>query len=104
MIKHQKISVDETWQYGLFSQQQPKFKQLLAEISQLLASKPHAVQLSDLDIASRQHLLELWFGFLQLQASNKIAPLVIKMALKQPKITVPCFTDAASGLSGLVCE
>ena len=81
-----KISVDETWQYGLFSLQQPKFKQLLAEISQLLASKPHAVQLSDLDIASRQHLLEIWFGFLQLQASNKVAPLVVKMVLKQPKL------------------
>src|SRR5690606_34860037 len=81
-----KISVDETWQYGLFSQQQPKFRQLLAEISQLLASRPHAVQLSDLDIASRQHLLELWFGFLELQASTKVAPVVSKMALKRPKL------------------
>jgi pimeloyl-ACP methyl ester carboxylesterase len=81
-----KISVDKTWQYGLFSQQQPKFKQLLAEISQLLASKPHALQLSDLDSASRQHLLELWLGFLQLQASNKVTPLLFKTALKQAKL------------------
>ena len=81
-----KISVDKTWQYGLFSQQQPKFIQLLAEISQLLASKPHALQLSDLDSASRQHLLELWLGFLQLQASNKVTPLLFKTALKQAKL------------------
>ncbi|MFD1437368.1 alpha/beta fold hydrolase [Acinetobacter terrae] len=81
-----KISVDETWQYGLFSQQQPQFKRLLAEISQLLAAKPHALQLSDLDSASRQHLLELWLEFLLLQASNKVTPLLFKTALKQPKL------------------
>ncbi|WP_407303355.1 alpha/beta fold hydrolase [Acinetobacter sp.] len=81
-----KISVDETWQYGLLGQQFPQVKQLLAEISQLLAAKPHVFQWSDLDSASRQHLLELWLGFVQLQSSNKAAPLVFKMALKQPKL------------------
>ena len=81
-----KIPVDETWQYGLFSQQQPQFKQLLADISQLLALKPDAKLLSDLDSTSRQHLLELWRGFLQLQASNKITPFLFNLALKQPRL------------------
>ena len=81
-----KISVDDTWQHGLFSQQQPQFKQLLTEISQLLSAKSHALQLSDLDSTSRQHLLELWLRFLQLQTSNKFTPLIFNMALKQPKL------------------
>ncbi|TCB50789.1 alpha/beta hydrolase [Acinetobacter sp. ANC 4779] len=81
-----KISVDETWQYGLLSQQQPKLKQLLADISQLLALKSDAKLLSDLDSTSRQHLLELWLDFLQLQASNKFTPLIFNIALKQPKL------------------
>ncbi|OAL79119.1 peroxidase [Acinetobacter sp. SFB] len=81
-----KISVDETWQYGLLSQQQPKLKQLLADISQLLALKSDAKLLSDLDSTSRQHLLELWLGFLQLQASNKFTPLFFNIAFKQPKL------------------
>lgn len=81
-----KISVDETWQYGLLSQQQPKLKQLLADISQLLALRSDAKLLSDLDSISRQHLLELWLGFLQLQASNKFTPLIFNIALKQPKL------------------
>ncbi len=58
----------------------------MAEISQLLAAKPDALQWSDLDPASRQHLLELWLGFLLLQASNKATPLLFKTALKQPKL------------------
>ncbi|CAB1221372.1 alpha/beta fold hydrolase [Acinetobacter bouvetii] len=81
-----KITVDDTWQYGLFSQQQPQFKQLLAEISQLLASQSQAQSLLDLESANRQQLLELWLEFIQLQASNKVAPLLFKMALKQPRL------------------
>ncbi len=81
-----KISVDATWQYGLLSQKQAKFKQLLAEISDLLACNAHARQLSDLNPTSRQHLLALWLAFIQLQTSNKVTPLLFQFALKQPKL------------------
>ena len=81
-----KISVDATWQYGLLSQKQAQFKQLLAEISHLLACNAPARVLSDLNPTSRQHLLELWLAFIQLQANNKVTPLLFQLALKRPKL------------------
>lgn len=35
---------------------------------------------------SRQHLLELWLAFIQLQANNKVTPLLFQLALKRPKL------------------
>lgn len=65
-----KISIDATWPYGLLGQQQPKLKQLLADLCELLALTPYARSLSDLDFSSRQQLLRLWFDFLKLQGQN----------------------------------
>lgn len=81
-----KISVDESWQYGLFSHQQAKFKQLLTNISQFLTRHSDVRLLQDLDTASQQQLLELWLNFIEFQASNKIVPLLFKAALKHPKL------------------
>ena len=81
-----KIAIDENWPYGLLGQQQPKLKQLLADISQLLAANPNVRFLSDLDLASRQQLLQFWLQFMQLQASNKILLLLLQMAPKPVKL------------------
>ena len=86
IVQTPKISVDATWQYGLLSQKQAQFKQLLAEISHLLAYNAPARVLSDLNPTSRQHLLELWLVFIQLQSSNKVTPLLFQLALKQAKL------------------
>lgn len=81
-----KISVDETWQYGLLSRRQGEFKALLAQISILLASNPQTRLFKDLEPTPQQELMKLWLSFIELQASNKIVPLVFKVALRQPKL------------------
>lgn len=79
-----KISVDSTWEYGLFGSHHTQFKQLLNDIYQLLSKHKNAKYLYELSLPDRQELVRLWVDFIDLQSSNPFSPLVFKTALKQP--------------------
>ncbi|QER39562.1 alpha/beta hydrolase [Acinetobacter suaedae] len=79
-----KIPVDESWQYGLFGQKQPQFKDLLKQIQMLLLEYKHALRLEDLPNDIRFKLVSLWGAFIELQSNNKYSPKVFKLALHRP--------------------
>ncbi|TCM64445.1 pimeloyl-ACP methyl ester carboxylesterase [Acinetobacter calcoaceticus] len=81
-----KIASDDAWSYGLFGPQYPKFKQLLQSISDFLAAHQDAIHIENLQPEPRKQLVQLWLDFIQLQGSNKIAPLAFKLALNQPRL------------------
>ncbi|MFI7826532.1 alpha/beta hydrolase, partial [Acinetobacter baumannii] len=54
-----KISVDATWQYGLFGPLHAQFKQLLNDIYQLLSIHKNAKYLYELSLPDRQKLVRL---------------------------------------------
>ena len=78
-----KIRLDPTWQYGLYSQKQPQFLALLMQISSLLSTNQQYQNFDQLPTQTRAELLKLWLAFIELQATNRIAPLLFKKALKQ---------------------
>ena len=79
-----KISVDETWQYGLFGQKHLQFKNLLLDIQTLLLEYKDAVILEDLPKEIRFKLVSLWGAFIELQSSNTYSPKIFKIALNHP--------------------
>ncbi|AVZ85772.1 alpha/beta fold hydrolase [Acinetobacter sp. WCHA45] len=79
-----KISVDETWQYGLFGQKHLQFKNLLLDIQTLLLEYKDAVILEDLPKEIRFKLVSLWAGFIEFQSSNNYSPKIFKLALHRP--------------------
>lgn len=79
-----KISTDETWSYGLLGTQHAQVKQLLGELAQFLNQHPHLKWVNELNITDRKVLIELWLSFIELQASHKIMPKVLRMAFKMP--------------------
>lgn len=81
-----KIATDESWSFGLFGTEYPQFMQLLQSISSLLAQHAGTQYIKDLDPQSRQQLLRMWLKFIKLQGSNRLAPLMFELALRQPKL------------------
>ena len=79
-----KISVDDSWQYGLFGQKYPQFKNLLLQIHTLLSSHQQVRHLEDLPADTRYRLVSLWSDFIELQSSNPYSPKIFKLALNRP--------------------
>ena len=77
-----KISADQSWPFGLFGEKHTQFIEILQQISQVLKANPDAKAMHDLKSADRQHLLNSWLAFIDLQAGSKIAPFLIKQTLK----------------------
>ncbi len=81
-----KIASDDSWAFGLFGHEYPQFIQLLQSISEVLAQHAGVQYLQQLDPQSRQELVRMWLKFIKLQGSNRLAPLMFELALKQPKL------------------
>ena len=81
-----KISADQSWPFGLFGEKHTQFIEILQQISQVLKANPDAKAMHDLKSADRQHLLNSWLAFIDLQAGSKIAPFLIKQTLKYPRL------------------
>jgi pimeloyl-ACP methyl ester carboxylesterase len=81
-----KISADQSWPFGLFGEKHTQFIEILQQISQVLKANPDAKAMPDLKSADRQRLLNSWLAFIDLQAGSKIAPFLIKQALKYPRL------------------
>lgn len=79
-----KISVDDSWQYGLFGQKQSRFKNLLLDIRTLLLENKFAAKLEDLPNDIRYRLVSLWSDFIEFQGSNNFSPKVVRLALNRP--------------------
>lgn len=79
-----KISVDDSWQYGLFGQKQSRFKNLLLDIRTLLLENKFAAKLEDLPNDIRYRLVSLWSDFIEFQGSNNFSPKVVRLALHRP--------------------
>lgn len=79
-----KISVDDSWQYGLFGQKQSRFKNLLLDIQTLLLENKFAAKLEDLPNDTRYKLVSLWSDFIEFQGSNNFSPKVVRLALNRP--------------------
>lgn len=81
-----KIPSDANWPYGLFGKKYPKFMQLLQKMSDFLTEHQHLERIEQLETQPRQTLIKMWLRFIQLQGSNKLSPLLFKLALKRPKL------------------
>ena len=64
-----KITTDQSWPFGLFVQ-----------------ANPDAKAMQDLSSTDRKRLLNSWLAFIDLQASSKVMPFLIKQALKYPRL------------------
>lgn len=80
-----KISTDSSWSYGLFGTNYSKFIELLQALSTFLAEHQDHLTLQQLAPQPRQQLLTMWIDFIELQNSNKLSPMLFKIALKQPQ-------------------
>ncbi|WP_111892013.1 alpha/beta fold hydrolase [Acinetobacter sp. MB5] len=75
-----KITVDESWSYGLFSDQHQIFKQRLQALSKLLKTyRPHQY-IHELSAHERFHLIDVWHQLLEFQSSNSLFPTLFKAA------------------------
>lgn len=81
-----KIACDHEWSYGLLGRQYPQFIQCLQSIADFLTQHQHCQKLNQLTVEERQQLLQLWLSFVELQQSNRVSPLLFKLASKQPKL------------------
>lgn len=81
-----KITVDETWQYGLFGKKHQEFKSLLNKVSNFLNQHPTTTFIDQLNDSQRNQLVKIWSEFIAFQSDNKISPLLFKLAEKQPKL------------------
>lgn len=81
-----KIATDDTWDYGLFGSKYERFRGLLNKLSTFLHQYSDYNLVEDLPEDSREKLVNLWLDFIRLQGSNKITPILFKLALKQPKL------------------
>ena len=73
-----KIGCDDTWQYGLLGQQQPALKQLMREMNEILQQYPQLTDAAQLPTTARRALIARWIEFIELQASSKITPRVLR--------------------------
>ena len=81
-----KLTVDDSWQYGLFGQKQAQFKRLLLDIQTLLLENKQATTLNDLPSNIRYKLVSLWGDFIELQSSNTYSVKLVRLALKRPAL------------------
>ncbi|ENX47909.1 MULTISPECIES: alpha/beta fold hydrolase [Acinetobacter] len=81
-----KITVDKSWQFGLFGEKHQDFKFLLTALDDLLNQYPNVLDLNDLPFLQRQQLVQLWSEFIELQSSNKYSPMIFKLALNKPPL------------------
>lgn len=81
-----KITVDSTWQYGLFGQKHAEFKRLLTQISVFLNQHRDFTSIESLNLEKRYTLVSLWAEFIAFQSSNKLSPFLFNFALNKPKL------------------
>lgn len=81
-----KITTDQSWPFGLFGQKHADFINILQRISQVLKANPDVKAMQDLSSTDRKRLLNSWLAFIDLQASSKVMPFLIKQALKYPRL------------------
>ena len=79
-----KIPSDETWVYGLMGTQHPKFKALLAQISELLDANGKLKYIHQLPKDQKNKLIELWLSFVSLQSLQQQASKTMRLAFKIP--------------------
>lgn len=97
-----KISVDESWQYGLFGEKQPQFKKLLKQIQTLLLDYRHALKLEDLPNDIRFKLVSLWGHLLSSKVTTNTAQRCLSS--RYTVLFTKVFTTyTASRLFTLVC-
>ncbi len=81
-----KISSDDTWAHGLLGAKHPEFKMLMQQLAKFLYDHKDYQELSDLNRAQRNRLVELWLSFLALQSSHPFTTKIFKFALGQPSL------------------
>ncbi|GAA5184618.1 alpha/beta hydrolase [Acinetobacter kookii] len=81
-----KISVDDSWDYGLFGPQHQLFISILTELSQLLAQHQHIQYIKDLNSQARGQLAKLWLEFIGLQNSNRYSLKAFEWVLNQSRL------------------
>ena len=81
-----KISVDDSWDYGLFGQQHLLFISILTELSQLLAQHQHIQYIKDMNSQARGQIAKLWLQFIGLQNSNKYRLKAFEWVLNQSQL------------------
>lgn len=79
-----KISVDSTWEHGLFAEQHQQFKHYLQQLSALLAHAQKPRYLHELSNSERYFLLHTWQELVEFQESNQIFPALFNLAKKYP--------------------
>ena len=75
-----KIGVDESWPYGLFSDQHEIFKAHLQQLSALLKTYHPHQYIHELSAHERFHLIDVWHQLLEFQNSNNLFPSLFKAA------------------------
>lgn len=81
-----KITVDDTWAYGLFGAQHQQFKRILKDISELLASQADYHLIQEMEHSAREQLAKLWLQFIQLQNNQPQQLKALQWCLRQPKL------------------
>lgn len=81
-----KIRSNADWPYGLFGTRNPEFIAILENISHVLARNARAISIKQLNSTDRESLLQSWLVFIDMQASSRVAPFLIKQALKRPSL------------------
>lgn len=81
-----KIRSNAEWPYGLFGKRNPEFNLILSNISEVLSRNTDKKSIKELNRNDREQLLQSWLNFIDLQASSKSAPFLIKQALKRPML------------------
>lgn len=80
------IRSNADWPYGLFGTRNPEFNLILSNISDVLSRNTGKNSIKQLNRNDRELLLQSWLNFIDLQASSKTAPFLIKQALKRPML------------------
>lgn len=81
-----KISVDDTWAFGLFGPKHDEFMAILQQLSSLLAQHQQIEMLRELDQSVRQQIARLWLRFIQLQNNHKYSLKLFEFALNHPHL------------------
>ena len=81
-----KISVDQSWDYGLFGPQHQHFLSILTALSQLLAQHQDVQYIKDLNSQARTQLARLWLEFIGLQNNNRYSLKAFEWVLNQSKL------------------
>ena len=81
-----KIPSDFTWEFGLFGKKYFKVKRLLRDFSAFLHQYSNYTFVDELPLEPRTELIQIWLNFIKIQGSNKLSPIMFKLALKHPQL------------------